>query len=48
MNYRFQDAWVAKLSWAKLVVIVDGRVHMVKCKVYIKIEKCDKLLVSKL
>ncbi len=48
MNYHFQDAWVAKLPWAKLVVVVDGRVHKVKCKVYSKIEKCDKLLVSKL
>ncbi len=48
MYYRFQDAWVAKLPWAKLVVVVDGRVHKVTCKVCNKIEKCDKLLVSKL
>lgn len=47
-NYCFQDAWVAKLLWAKLVVVSDGRVHKVKCKVYSKIEKCAKLLVSKL
>jgi hypothetical protein len=48
MNYHFQYAWVAKLLWAKLLVVVDGRVHKVKCKVYNKIEKCDKILVSKL
>jgi hypothetical protein len=48
MNYCFQDAWVAKLPWEKLMVVVDGRVHKVTCKVYNKIEKCDKLLLSKL
>jgi hypothetical protein len=48
MNLCFQNTWAAKLPWAKSMVGANGKVHQIKCKVYNKIEGCDKLLVPKL
>jgi hypothetical protein len=31
---KFQECWVAKLSWAKLCLKVDGNLHIIKCKIY--------------
>jgi hypothetical protein len=48
MNLCFQNTWAGKFPWAKSMVGDDGKVHQVKCKVYNKIEGCDKLLMPKL
>lgn len=44
----FQDAWSAKLPWAKFFVDVNGKVHQVRCKVCNKIEQKEKILAPKL
>ncbi len=38
MNHHFQNSWVAKLPWIEFVMVVDGKVTQIKCKVCIVIE----------
>jgi hypothetical protein len=47
LNQNFQDIWVAKLLWAKIVIGEDGRLSMVRCKVCNVVEHHEKLLVPK-
>jgi hypothetical protein len=39
--------WVAKLPWVEAVVGCDGKLTMVRCKVYGEIERHEKILVLK-
>jgi hypothetical protein len=39
--------WVAELPWVEAVVGCDGKLTMVRCKVYGKIEGHEKILVPK-
>jgi hypothetical protein len=41
-NEGFKFFWVAKLSWAELQVGFDGLVHIVKWKIYSKVEHKKK------
>ncbi len=43
----FQDIWTTKLPWAKVVMVPNGKLSMVNCKVCSSVEKKHKLLVPK-
>jgi hypothetical protein len=36
-----------KLPWVELFIREDGRLHIVKCRIYIGVEKKDKLFAYK-
>jgi len=44
LNKMFQDIWVAKLHWLKVVMGPNGKISIVKCEVCNSIEKRDKSL----
>jgi hypothetical protein len=43
----FQDIWIAKLPWAKVMMGPNGKLSMVKCKVWNFVKKRNKLFVLK-
>jgi hypothetical protein len=45
VNYKFQDVWALKMAWVE--PILNGLITFVKCHVYFKIEKKNKVLVAK-
>ncbi len=47
LNKVFQNIWTTNLLWLEAVMGPNGKLSMVKCKVYKSIEKIDKLLVPK-
>ncbi len=44
----FQDRWVTQLPWVELIVNTKGNVFEVKCAIYLKVERKEKLLIFKL
>ncbi len=44
----FKDVCIIKFPWAKFMVHEQGKMHLVKCKVYTKIEGKKKMLAFKL
>jgi hypothetical protein len=47
VNRKFLDAWALKMPWAEPIFNEIGLVISMKCYVYSKIEKRDKVLVAK-
>ncbi len=47
LNWIFQNIWVVKLLWAEVVIGLNGKLLMVKCIIYIDVEKCEKFIVPK-
>ncbi len=45
--YIFQNVWVAKLPWAKVVLGANGKMIMVRCKICTNVENQEKLLMPK-
>jgi hypothetical protein len=45
---RFQDVWIAKLSWAKFIIDDKDLEHQVRCKICTYVEGKEKLLILKL
>ncbi len=43
----FQDIWIEKLPWTEVVMGLNGKLSMVKCKVWSFVQKKDKLFVLK-
>ncbi len=47
VNHKFQDVWALKMRWVEPIFNEVGLVTSLKCHVYSKIEKKDKVLVVK-
>ncbi len=47
MNHKFQDVWALKMRWVEPIFNEVGLVTSMKCHVYSKIEKKDKVVVVK-
>jgi hypothetical protein len=45
--YIFQNVWVAKLPWAKVVLGANGKMIMVRCKICTNVENQEKLFMPK-
>ncbi len=43
---KFQEIWLTKLPWAELFARENGTLHIVKCKVCIRVEGKEKILVA--
>lgn len=43
----YYDWWVVKFNYFEPICVVDGKLKLVKCKIYFQIEKINKLLVLK-
>jgi hypothetical protein len=48
LNKIYQDKWATRFSWFEAICGKDGKMNMVRCKIYNDIKGKDKLLVSKL
>ncbi len=44
----FKDEWVAKFHWVELVINLEGKLQMVRCKMCTQMEGKEKLLNLKL
>jgi len=47
LSKMFYDIWIAKLPWVKLVMGLNGKLSIIKCRVCSYVEKKDKLFVFK-
>jgi hypothetical protein len=47
LNQNFQEMWVAKLPWAKVVMGCDGKLNMVCCKFCNEIDGREKFMGPK-
>ncbi len=48
MNKIYEDRWLVRFTCSKHVCAKNGRMKIVRCKIYSIIERRDKLLVPKL
>jgi len=48
INKVFQDRWVARFHWFEPIYGLDGKMRMVKCKIYFDSEGRENLIIPKL
>lgn len=46
-NRKFKEFWHVKLPWTRFYLGSNGSLHTIKCKIYSKVERKDKILATK-
>ncbi len=46
-NRKFKESWPVKLPWTRFCLGSNRSLHSIKCKIYSKVERKDKILATK-